>query len=204
MIKSKKCKGQGKAISFNGCGKMTDVKFRRYGLCTSCFADFILNTDYGKILLEKATLKATKDRRELEKAEKEKTENDKLSYHLKKTQTLVNKAVRLRDKHKPCISQNIPWQKDFDAGHCYSVKQYSALRFDFDNIHSQSIYANRFKEGDEQNYLMNLPNRIGKERTEALIKRAELSKVYTKKWTRTELVAIQNEAKELIKKYENE
>lgn len=138
-------------------------------------------------------------KKELDKAEKEHKEQKSLGADLAKTQKIVNEYVRLRDKHKPCASSNIPWQPDFDAGHVFSVKQYSALRFDLDNIHGQSINSNRFNEGDEQNYLLNLPNRIGKERTEALIKRAELSKRYVKKWTRHELKMIREEVKLLTK-----
>lgn len=199
MIKEKPCKGQGKAKSVKGCNKLVNVNYRKYGLCQSCYAGFILNTDYGRLLLERATLKATKSRRDLEVASTEKKERDNISYHLEKTQRIVNTYVKIRDKYKPCASQNIPWQDDFDAGHVFSVKQFSALRFDLDNIHGQSINANRFKEGDFENYLLNLPNRIGKKRTEALIKRAELSKKSVKKWTRTELEEVQLNIKRLTK-----
>jgi hypothetical protein len=198
MIKTKKCKGMGRAIGYKGCGK--ESMYRKYGLCPSCLSDWLFDTEDGKIYMERQLLyRVQKPRKDLEKAEVEKKERDNLSRHLADTQSIVNKYVRLRDQGKPCISSGIAWIKDFDAGHCFSVKQFSALRFDLDNIHGQSINSNRFKEGDEVNYLLNIPNRIGEERTKALIKRAELSKKYVKKWTRHELKEIQNQIKQLIK-----
>jgi len=146
-----------------------------------------------------AERKKQQQKEDLDKAEKERNEVKKIGAELEKTQKVVNAYIRERDKYKPCISQNIPWKSDFDAGHCFSVKQYSALRFDLDNIHGQSINGNRFKDGDEQNYLMNLPSRIGKERTESLKKRALLSKRYPKRWTRTELANIRAEIKLLMR-----
>ncbi len=197
-VKEKKCKGTGKAKGFESCGKMT--KHRVYGLCKmNCYPKWLLETPEGRIKLEKATLKVSKPRRDLEKEKKRTKERKSLSSELEKTKVLVNKYVRLRDVGKPCISQNIPYQKDHDAGHCYSVKQYSGLRFDLDNIHGQSVYANRYLEGDETNYLLNLPNRIGKERSQALKIRAEECKRSVKKWSFEELKEIQEKMKILIK-----
>ena len=66
MIKEKKCKGQNKAISFNGCGKNVNVAFRKYGLCSSCYAEFLTETEAGKIIMQKAVLKVQKPRLEFE------------------------------------------------------------------------------------------------------------------------------------------
>lgn len=203
MIKEKVCKGSGKAIGYKGCGKMVDAKKRRYGLCFNCYPAFLLTTDAGKIIVEKATLKSVSPRKkiekELEEGFKQKKSRSSLSRELEKTQKLFNKYIRERDRGKNCISKDIPWLSSFDAGHLFSVKQYSALRFDYDNVHGQSIQANRFDDGDFDNYLLNLPKRIGKERTEALIKRAEESKKFIKKWTIEELKEIQEQVKIKLK-----
>ncbi len=70
--KQKPCKGIGKAKGFDGCGKETYK--RTYGLCPSCYADWLLSTPEGKEKLTKATIKAIKPRLELEEAIKEKNE----------------------------------------------------------------------------------------------------------------------------------
>src|SRR5690606_32947616 len=106
----------------------------------------------------------------------EKENRNSLSKEIHKTQLMFNKFIRERDKYKPCISSGIPYLIDFDAGHCFSVGSYPSLRFDYDNVHGQSINANRFLYGDFENYIVNLPERIGKKRTEELIQRAEESK----------------------------
>jgi len=117
----------------------------------------------------------------------------------KQTQLLVNKYVRLRDKGLDCISQCTSYKSDFDAGHCFPLGSYEGLRYDLDNIHGQSIGANRFKEGDHINYLLNLPNRIGQQRTDALIIKAKDYKKNGYKFSKDELIKIQSKIKQLIK-----
>lgn len=201
-IKEKKCKGIGKAIGYKGCGKMT--KYRKYGLCTSnCYPDFILNTDTGKLLMNKAILKAQsprlKNEKELEKGFQEKKQRKTLGALLKQTQILFNSYIRLRDKGLPCISSDNPYDSSFDAGHCFSVGSYDGLRFDYDNCHGQSIGDNRFKEGNHENYLISLRDRIGEEGTRALIERAAEYKRNGHRWTREALKNIQQEVKGKIK-----
>lgn len=182
---------------------MKEVRRKRCKFCNTLFKPMYSTLQIAcspKCAMEIAERKKQKQKEDLENADKERKHFKKIGEELKRTEKVVNAYVRLRDKHKPCISQNIPWQKDFDAGHCFSVKSYPALRFDLDNIHAQSINGNRYLDGDEQNYLMNLPDRIGEERTEKLIKRARLSKRYDKKWTRHELSEIRAEIKLLTRK----
>ena len=197
-LNEKKCKGIGKAKGFQGCGKMT--MWRKYGLCSSCYADFILNTDTGRILLEKAQLKASKPRRELEEAEKEMKQSKKLPVVIQQTQIVFNRYIRLRDKGKSCISSGVPWRPDFDAGHLFSVKQYSSLRFDEMNCHAQSIGDNRFKEGNFEDYLLNVKHRIGEAAFNELQKRAEQSKRGVHKWDIDHVMEIKKLYQEKIKK----
>jgi hypothetical protein len=57
--KEKKCKGIGKASSVNGCGTLT--KYRKFGLCSSCLSDFLFNTDSGKLIFNKISIKVKAD-----------------------------------------------------------------------------------------------------------------------------------------------
>ena len=191
MLEFKKCKGNG-VTKGCGCNELVPVSLynkpnRKYGLGISCgcYSKWLTTSEEGKLKIAKSALKVSTPRKEFEKAKKEKKERKTLSKELKKTQDIVNAYVRKRDIGKPCISQNTPWSKDFDAGHCYPVGngKHSAIRFDLDNIHGQSVKANRYLSGDEINYISNLPNRIGKERAEALKNRADECKKSIKKWT---------------------
>ena len=144
--------------------------------------------------------KETKEKNKmvLEKLEIDKKSRTSLGALKKQTQLLFNIYIRLRDKGLPCISSNIPYKSDFDAGHCFPVGSYEGLRYDYDNVHGQSIGDNRFNEGNHVDYLINLPKRIGVERFKALVKRAEDYKKYGKKFTRSELIDIQSEVREKI------
>ncbi|MBO0323504.1 recombination protein NinG [Muricauda sp. CAU 1633] len=201
--KPKPCKGIQPTTKGLGCGKPT--YYRTYGLGRDCgcYQDWLLNTEAGKLKMKKAELKATKPRRELEKAEREHKERMRLPKALEITQEVFNRYIRLRDVGLPCISEGIAWKNDFDAGHFFSVKQYSELRFDFDNCHGQSIQGNRMKDGNFQDYAINLPYRIGEERFAELLKRAERSKQRVKKWTLEELEEIRTECKRRIKELQN-
>ena len=197
MNKPKPCKGTGQAKGY-GCGKPT--KHRVYGLGKMCcYGDWLFNSDVGKAKLQKAINKAQKPRKDLEKAAINKKARTSLGALKEQTQILFNKYIRLRDEGKPCISSNIHYKSDFDAGHCFSVGSYEGLRYDYDNVHGQSIHDNRFKEGNVTDYMLNLPNRIGKERYDALVKKAADYKKNGYKFSRHELLEIQKEVKQKIK-----
>jgi hypothetical protein len=187
--KEKPCKGTGKAKGY-GCGKPT--KYRVYGLgkMCGCYPDWLLNSENGKIVLEKATLKATKPRRELEKALKEKKNRDKITTLISAVKDVCHDYIKARDNGKPCISCGTPWKKDFDAGHYYKAELFSSLKFEEDNIHAQCIYCNRRLEGNLNQYEMNLPNRIGQDRFEKLKEKARLDKKLNHKWDREKLKEI--------------
>lgn len=194
MIKPKKkpCKGTGIAKGY-GCGKPTE--YRAYGLGKMCcYADWLLNSENGKIKLEKAKLKATKPRKDLENYKEEKKERETLSKLLQNAVFYCHKYIRLRDKNKPCISCGTPYKSDFDAGHYFSAAKYSTLKFNEYNINGQCIQCNRFKEGNELEYSINLPNRIGQENFDDLKYLASQDKKTDFKWDRQKL-------KETIKYY---
>ncbi len=196
--KQKKCAGIGIAKGFRGCGVLTF--HRTYGLCkTRCYTTWLLTTKEGKEKLEKALLKASAPRMEIQAQKLNDKARTSLGALKEQTQVIVNKYVKLRDHGQPCISSQILWKNDFDAGHCYPVKSYDGLRFNLDNIHAQSVNANRFKEGDHVEYLINLPKRIGQQRFDALLKAAEDYKKNGYKFTRVELMEIQVNMKLKIK-----
>lgn len=164
----------------------------KFGYClkNGCLNDYYLNNSKGQEKLRKATIKATKPRIELRQAKQDYKTEKSLPKEIKLTQIAFNKFIRIRDIGKPCISSNVFWRKDFDAGHLFSVKQYSALRFNEYNCHAQSIGDNRFKEGNFEDYLINVKHRIGDEKLNQLMKLAEETKREIKKWTIIELQEI--------------
>ena len=177
MAKKKKCKS---------CGKMFTQSYST--LQIACSTKCAIN--YAK----------TKKKEQAESLNDARKDIVSLPKEIKKTQDIFNKFIRLRDVNKPCISENIPYQKDFDAGHYYSVKQFSGIRFNEDNVHGQSISGNRFKEGNFEMYTTNIIHRIGKERLEKLNELARYYKANPKKWTIPELKEIQKEYRIKIKK----
>ncbi len=63
----------------------------------------------------------------------------------------------------------------YDAGHYFSRKGYSGVRFDEDNIHKQcSNYCNNNLSGNFSEYTVQLPKRIGEERFKALVDRRHI------------------------------
>ena len=184
-IKPKKCKGTGIAKGY-GCGEM--ATFRTYGLCQNkCYPKWLFNTPEGKEKVQKATLKATKDRRDLEKAEKQMKERKSLSYLLESTKNACHKYIRLRDKGKPCISCGNAWKPNFQAGHFYKAELYSLLRFNEWNINGQCEQCNLRKEGNLNPYSVNLPKRIGQEKFKELKQIAEKQNLKVQYWDKEEL-----------------
>ena len=193
--KEKPCKGTGLAKGY-GCGKLT--KFRTYGLGKMCcYPDWLLNSENGKIILEKATLKATKPRRDLEKAQKERKERKGLPALLVNVRTACHDFIKARDEGKPCISCGVPWSSDFQAGHYFKAELYSNLKFHEDNIHGQCQPCNLRKEGNLGPYSVNLPRRIGVDKFQKLNELAKQHEV--KKWDREELNQIRKYYKQKLK-----
>jgi len=108
---------------------------------------------------------------------------------LEKTQKVVNAYIRKRDEGLPCISCGGVGNQ---AGHYFTVKGYSALRFNEWNIHLQCAGCNMFKHGNQAMYRIGLVERIGEKAVKELEFEAVNNRV--KKWQRSEL-------EELIEKY---
>lgn len=195
--KEKKCKGTGKASGY-GCGKMK--LNRRYGLgLNCCYGDWLYNSKEGKEKVEKATLKATESRRSLERTEKQLRNKTETTRALENTKKVVHSYVNKRDRYKPCISCGCQWDETFEAGHLFSANNYRSIKFHLYNINGQCYFCNHKKSGNEAAYLINLPERIGKEATEELKELARLDKQFNKHWTKEELKEIRNHVKKLTK-----
>jgi Bacteriophage Lambda NinG protein len=192
-IKSKHCKGTGLAKGF-GCNKLTP--FRHYGLCSSCYPDWLLNSENGKIKMAKALNKVQAPRKSLEKAEKEKKELTSLKLAHNTTKTAVHSFVRERDAGKPCISCGVLWNKEFQAGHYYPAGSFETLKYDLDNIHGQCVQCNLYKEGNFENYTLRLPLRIGKEAFDRIVKLAGIDKQFQKFWDVDKLKSIREQIKQ--------
>ena len=200
MIKEKACKGQGIAKGY-GCGAITSVQNRVYGLgkMCGCYSDWLLNSENGKIKMSKALNHVQKPRIEFEKAETEKKTRSKLKQTHNHTKILVHAYVRERDKYLPCISCGCQWHSDFQAGHFFKAELYETLKYHLHNISGQCQQCNLRKDGNHSEYSLRLPNRIGIENYQNLVKLAEIDKQASKVWDIDSLLEIQKQIKQLTK-----
>ena len=103
--------------------------------------------------------------------EKAKRKEDLMTHkdYVQKLQPIFNKFIRVRDKNQPCISCESPLPKKYDAGHCFPAGHYANLRFNEYNCHAQCIVCNQHKHGNQSEYLLRLPKRIGMAKYERLL-----------------------------------
>tara|TARA_B100000787_G_C16188259_1_gene295905 strand:+ start:1644 stop:2258 length:615 start_codon:yes stop_codon:yes gene_type:complete len=195
--KPKKCKGIGKAKGFKSCGKET--LYRKFGLCDSCRCDWLINDERGRIELQKATLQATKPRKEFQQYKKERKDRNSLTTLLESVKNVCHKYIRLRDKNKPCISCKAPYHSEHQAGHLYKAELFATIKFHEFNINGQCIKCNIRREGNEGEYRVNLPKIIGKENFEEINRLAELDHRINHKWDRQELIEIRKYYQNKIK-----
>lgn len=152
--------------------------------------------EYNKTKKQKQALK-------LKEFEQNDKEEKKLKASLINTRIQVHEYIRLRDKGKPCISCNTQWKSDFEAGHHYSANSFLTLKFDIDNIHGQCVFCNQYKDSNFANYALNLPNRIGIEKYNELVRKASIDKQFTKVWNLENLKEIREQIKILKKRLQN-
>lgn len=106
-----------------------------------------------------------------------------------------HKYINLRDKGRNCICCDRPLHSGVNAGHFHESGNNPLIRYDEDNIHSQSIYCNMYKGGDSGDYRGNLIKKIGIDRVERL----DRLKGGTMKRTCDDYREIENYYKEKIK-----
>lgn len=107
------------------------------------------------IALEKAAKqKAKADRIERADIKRRKAEAMPLRERLKKTETVMNRYVRVRDAHLGCCSCDKPasWDGQWHASHFKSVGSNSILRFNLWNINKACAECNLFMSGNIAEY----------------------------------------------------
>ena len=76
--------------------------------------------------------------------------------------------IKARDLGSSCICCHRPLGNNYDSGHFLESGNNPKIRYHEDNIHSQSVYCNRYKGGDSGDYELNLRAKIGNARVDWL------------------------------------
>jgi hypothetical protein len=110
-----------------------------------------------------------KQAKKKENAKKKKAFYDSdLKTRKKAAKLACHKYIKLRDKGLPCICCNRALDGKIDAGHYLESGNNPKIRYDEDNIHSQSVYCNQYQGGNSDDYRGNLIKKIGLKRVERL------------------------------------
>lgn len=177
------------------------VKLKRCKTCRKHFKPYrttqvVCSWECAVADAKKKTEKKMKMKEQLEQRRQFLKLSKNLRWSIEATIQVVHEYVRERDKGKPCISCGSSWKESFQAGHYFKAELFSALKFDYErNIHGQCQGCNIYKEGNLNEYELNLPERIGQEEFEALKKDAEQSKKQDFKWDKEVLAEIRKEVK---------
>jgi hypothetical protein len=198
-----KCIGTHKETYGLGCRTEQPQRKLGLGIECGCYRDFLLNTEAGKTRIQRATLKASKPRRDLEKATQNHKSNKSLSTLIESVKKVCHQYIRERDKGKPCISCGSPWHDKFEAGHLFKAQLFSTIKFDERNINGQCPQCNNYREGNESAYHLRLPERIGKGSYALLVKLAEKDKRTDFKWNRQALIEIRKYYRNKLKELNN-
>lgn len=164
-IKEKPCLGTGLAKGF-GCGHKT--KHRVYGLgkMCGCYSNWLLNSENGKIKMEKSIIYAKKKvEKENKKAQSEKDSRTKIEimsndkYRANYVQPIFNEIARIIDFGESCIATGNFGK--MNGGHYVSVGSNRTTALNLHNIHIQSFESNHHKGGDPRKYRLGLIERYG-------------------------------------------
>ena len=153
-MRCKNCKEKFEPIRFN----------HKYCLKDECVRAFVAET-------KEKMWKQTKTRM--------KNELKTTSDWMKEAQKVFNQYIRLRDKHKPCVSCDSKLGVKFDAGHYFSSGGHKAVTFDEDNVHGQCVACNQYKHGNLLNYQIGIEKRIGADRLLTLHEKAYQTRKYS-------------------------
>lgn len=121
---------------------------------------------YAEAHALKANKKRIAQEATFKRQERKKTKEARLriktrSEWLKEAQNVVNKFIRLRDQHLPCISCGRFHDGQWHAGHYRTVGSAPELRFNELNIHKQCAPCNNHLSGNIVAYRQGLCDRIG-------------------------------------------
>ena len=141
--------------------------------CVVCKDKFTPKNNTQIVCSPSCSLEYLKKQRSKEWKEQKKVIKQSLetkSEVLKACQIVFNTYIRLRDKDKNCVSCDKKLVgNDVNASHFFSVGAYPNLRFNEDNVHNSCISCNQHKHGNQKEYDLRLPNRIGVERYNKLL-----------------------------------
>ena len=141
--------------------------------CVVCKEKFTPQNNTQIVCSPSCSLEYLKKQRSKEWKEQKKVIKQSLetkSDVLKAAQIVFNTYIRLRDKDKNCVSCDKKLVgNDVNASHFFSVGAYPNLRFNEDNVHNSCISCNQHKHGNQKEYDLRLPNRIGIEKYNKLL-----------------------------------
>ena len=138
-----------------------------YRFCSNeCRKQF--GIEHAKKLAEKAKIDRVK-KVQKERAEKKRKfkANDK-TLRKREAQKAFNAYIRKRDEKEPCISCQRHHDGQYHAGHYKTTGANPELRFNEDNCHKKCAPCNNHLSGNIANYRINLINKIGQDRVDAL------------------------------------
>ena len=187
LNKQKICKGTGKAKGYSGCGKLA---YLEWGLCYDCKKDFLLNTEQGQELIDKASKKAKMVSAQTYNKEKKERKWELMStvQRINKAKQVFQKWIRKRDKDDPCISCGTVSSDLWDGGHYLKAEIYTGVIFNEMNVHKQCRKCNRFLGGNEAQYRIALCLKYGESKVAELEKLANETRQY--RWSSEELKKI--------------
>lgn len=143
--KEKPCCGTGDAKGF-GCGHKTKHRIYGLGKMCGCYSDWLLNSENGKIKMQKSIIAAkSKVQKEIKKKETEKKSKN-VNWN-EKLQTCINVIIRLIDKGLPCLARGYH-PNQVHAGHVFARGGNQTMRFNLHNIHRQGAQSNHFGNDD--------------------------------------------------------
>jgi hypothetical protein len=147
----------------------TEEKEKRLRIHNFCIDDFLAALKAKKERVQERERKA-KQRVERALDRKKREEQKPRSKWLDECQAIVNKIVRLRDRHLPCCSCDRPasWDGQWHASHLRSVGAASAVRFHLWNIHKGCSICNHHLSGNIAGYTPRLVEKIGQDKVDWL------------------------------------
>lgn len=151
------------------CKHCGDYERVTKGFKSPCGLFFCNRGHAAKWAIEKHSKERQKESRKKRAKQKKDFYRKDVKTRKKAAKDACHKYIRERDKRESCICCDRPLGKNHDAGHFLESGNNSKLRYDEDNIHSQSVYCNRYKGGDSGDYEKKLRVKIGDKRVDFLL-----------------------------------
>lgn len=203
-VKKRQCKGVGLAKCYMGCGNSSYIE--KYGLCSSCYAKWLLNTDEGQDKLKKHMHAAGRKSKIIKKGKikQEKIKTKTIAVLKMEARAPFQKLIRIRDHGRQCVccDSNLPFNiGNYDGGHYFKAELYSGVIFHPHNVNGQRVYCNKYNHGNELGYGQGLSKKIGNVKYNELLTLARLTKDY--KWGRDELIELKTYYNKELRQVEN-